>query len=113
MAEEVKKSSTGLPRNTAAALSYVLGPVTGVVFYILEKDPYVRFHAMQSIVVFAMLFLLQWVFGLTIVLLPLVPLLSIFGFILWLLFIYKAWQGEEWELPVLGVWARKLGKRVK
>jgi len=84
MAEENK--GTGLPKNTAAALSYVLGPITGVVFYVLEKDPYVRFHAMQSIVVFVALFVLQWVFGLTLILLPLVPLLSILGFVLWLLF---------------------------
>ena len=103
---------TGLPKNTAAALSYVLGPVTGVIFYLLEKDPFVRFHAMQSIVVFVVLFVLQWVFGLTIVLLPMVPLISILLFVLWLLLIYKAWQGEEWEVPVLGKYARKFLKKV-
>jgi len=103
---------TGLPKNTAAALSYVLGPVTGVIFYLLEKDSFVRFHAMQSIVVFVVLFVLQWVFGLTIVLLPMVPLISILGFVLWLLLIYKAWQGEEWEVPVLGKYARKFLKKV-
>src|SRR3990167_10687757 len=110
MAGDVK--GTGLPKNTAAALSYVLGPITGVVFYVLEKDPYVRFHAMQSIVVFVALFVLQWVFGLTLILLPLVPLLSILGFVLWLLLIYKAWQGNEWEVPVLGKYARKFLKKV-
>ena len=103
---------TGLPKNTAAALSYVLGPVTGVIFYLLDKNPFVRFHAMQSIVVFVVLFVLQWVFGLTIVLLPMVPLISILGFVLWLLLIYKAWQGEEWEVPVLGKYARKFLKKV-
>ena len=110
MTEE--KKGTGLPKNTAAALSYVLGPVTGVIFYVLENDPFVRFHAMQSIVVFVVLFVLQWVFGLTIVLLPMVPLISILGFVLWLLLIYKAWQGEEWEVPVLGKYARKFLKKV-
>lgn len=105
------KSATGLGKNTAGALSYVLGPVTGVIFLVLEKDPYVRFHAMQSIVVFVVLFVLQWVLGLTLVLLPLVPLISILGFVLWLLLIYKAWQGQEWEVPVLGKYARKLVKK--
>ena len=105
------KSATGLDKNTAGALSYVLGPITGVIFLVLEKDPYVRFHAMQSIVVFGSLFVLQWVFGLTLILLPLVPLLSILGFVLWLLLIYKAWQGNEWEVPVLGRHARKLVKK--
>jgi len=106
------KSATGLGKNTAAALAYVLGPITGVIFLVLEKDPFVRFHSMQSIVVFVVLFALQWIFGLTIVLLPLVPLISILVFILWLLLIYKAWQGEEWEVPVLGSYVRKLVKRV-
>jgi uncharacterized membrane protein len=106
------KSATGLSKNTAGALAYVLGPVTGVVFLVLEKDAFVRFHAMQSIVVFVGLFLLQWVFGLTIILLALVPLISLFGFVLWLILIYKAWQGEEWEVPVLGKYARKLVKKV-
>lgn len=111
MAEE--KSATGLPKNTAAALSYVLGPVTGVVFYLVEKDPFVRFHAMQSTVVFLALFVLQWVFGITIILLPLVPLISILGFVLWLLLIYKAWQGEKFEVPVLGKYAKQFQKKVK
>ena len=110
MATESK--GTGLPKNTAAALSYVLGPVTGIVFYVLEKDPFVRFHAMQSIVVFVILFVLQWVLGLTLILLPLVPLISILSFVLWLLLIYKAWQGEEWEVPVLGKYAKKFLKKV-
>ncbi len=106
------KSTTGLSRNTAGALSYVLGPVTGVIFLLLEKDPFVRFHAMQSVVVFLTLFLLQWVFGLTIILFPLVPLISVLSFVLWLLLIYKTWQGDEWEVPLLGKWARKFVKKV-
>ncbi len=106
-----EKSSTGLNKNTAGALAYVLGPVTGVVFLILEKDPYVRFHAMQSIVVFIGLFILQWVLGFTIILLPLVSLIGILLFVLWLLMIYKAWQGEKWEVPVLGKIARQLAEK--
>ena len=104
-------NGTGLKKETAGALSYVLGPVTGVVFLVLEKDPFVRFHAMQSIVVFVGLFALQWILGLTLVLIFLVPIIGIVGFILWLLLIYKAWQGEEWEVPVLGRVARNLVKR--
>lgn len=106
------KLTAGLSKNTAGALSYVLGPITGVIFLVLEKDPYVRFHAMQSIVVFVVLFVLQWVMILTIILAVLTPLITILGFVLWLLLIYKAWQGEEWEIPVLGRYARKFVKKV-
>ena len=112
MINMAEKGGTGLNKNTAGALSYVLGPVTGVIFLVLEKDAFVRFHAMQSIVVFATLFVLQWVLGFTIILLPLVPLISILSFILWLLLIYKAWQGQEWEVPILGKYARKFVKKV-
>ena len=105
------KSSTGLSKETAGALSYVVGPVTGVIFLVLEKNSFVRFHAMQSIVLFISLFVLQWVFALTIILLPLVPFLSVLGFVLWLLLIYKAWQGEEWEVPIVGKYARQLIKK--
>lgn len=101
-------SGTGLKKNTAGALAYVLGPITGVIFLVIEKDSFVRFHAMQSIVVGVSFFVLQWVLGLTIILLILVPLVGIVGFVLWLLLIYKAWQGEEFEVPVLGKIARNL-----
>ena len=86
---------TGLKKETAGALAYVLGPVTGVIFLVIEKDPFVRFHAMQSIVTFVGLFVLQW----------------ILGFVLWLLLIYKAWQGQEWEVPVFGKLARNFVKK--
>lgn len=107
-----EKSSTGLDKNTAAALSYVLFAVTGVIFLILEKDPFVRFHAMQSIVFFVVYIVLVTVLGFTIILLPLVPLVGLTFFILWLAVIYKAWQGEKWEIPFLGKFVKDLVKKV-
>jgi len=106
------KSQTGLSRNTAAALSYVLGPVTGVIFLILEKDSFVRFHAVQSIVVFLGLFILDWLLVTTIILAVLVPLVAIVAFVLWLLLIYKAWQGEKWEVPLAGKIANQLVEKL-
>ncbi len=103
---------TGLKKNTAGALAYVLGPVTGIIFLILEKDPFVRFHAVQSIVVFTLLwFILPWVLGLTVILLVLAPIVWVVSFVFWLMCIYKAWMGEEWEVPVLGKFARQLAKK--
>lgn len=104
--------AAGLKKTTSGALAYVLGPVTGVIFLIIDKDPFVRFHAMQSIVVFVTLFVLQWVLGITIILFPLSALIGIVSFVLWLILIYKAWQGEEYEVPVLGKIAKNLLKKV-
>lgn len=103
--------ATGLKKNTAGALAYLLGPITGVIFLVIEKDPFVRFHAMQSIVVLGGLWLLSWILPFTIVLMILSPIIAILSFVLWLVCIYKAWQGEEWEVPLLGKIARNLAKK--
>jgi len=108
-----EKTTTGLPKNTSAASSYLLGPVSGVVFLLLEKDPFIRFHAAQSIVVIGGLTVLWMILPFTIILLPLTPLVFVALFILWLMLIYRAWQGDEWVVPVLGKYARILVKKVE
>jgi uncharacterized membrane protein len=104
---------TGLKKETAGALCALLGPtlVVPVLFILLEKDEFVRFWAFQSIVVYLVLFILNWVLILTIFLAILTPLVFILGLVLWLLMTYKAWQGEEWKVPVIGNLAMKLMKR--
>ncbi len=110
--EKTKKMAAfGLPQNTAAALSYVVGWVTGLVFVLVEKDnQYVRFHAMQSVMFFAALTILSFVPVLGWLL---SPLLMILGFIVWLVAIYKSYNGETFELPVVGKLAKKQLARMK
>ena len=36
--KDLGKSSTGMAPNLAAALSYLLGVITGIIFYVLEKE---------------------------------------------------------------------------
>jgi uncharacterized membrane protein len=98
-------SSTGLDRNLAAALSYLLGFITGIVFLLIEKnDKFVRFHAMQSTLVFLAVMVLNVVVGV----LPFVGwLLQIFviwplSVALWLVLLYKAFSGEKFKLPYFG-----------
>lgn len=101
-------SKTGLKKETAAAVAYLAGPITGVVMLLLEKDEYVRFHAIQSIVVFGGLFVVQWLLGITVILSVLIPLTTLAGFVLWLVLIYKATQGEKFLVPVVGKYVLKL-----
>ena len=100
---------TGLPKNTAAALSYVLGWLTGIVFLLIEKDPFVRFHAAQSIIVFGILTIVTIIPFLWMI----APLAWIVGFVLWLVLIFKAYQGEDFKLPWVSDLAKKLLKKVK
>ena len=100
-------ATTGLKKETAAALATLLGPtlVVPVLFILLEKDEFVRFWAFQSIVVNLTLFVLNWVLVLTIFLVFLTPLIFLLGVVLWLLMTYKAWQGQKWEVPFIGKFA--------
>lgn len=104
------KTGTGLEPNVAAALSYLLGPITGVLFFMVEKDKFVRFHAMQSIIAFGGLFLLNLVLDFFLpwgMYYPLSRLVGLGGLVLAVVLIVKAYQKEEYSLPVIGEIAKK------
>jgi len=110
----VQASQSGLAENVAGTLCYLLGWVTGIIFYLIDKRPFVRFHAAQSIVTFGGLHILNIVlgiifgagmmfrggfgaFGMASALFSLVGLVS---FILWILLMVKAYQHEKFEVPI-------------
>lgn len=101
------KTSLGLDENIEAALCYLLGWVTGILFLVLEKENnFVRFHAMQSIATFLALMVLSIVVGQVPVIGWLVAiLLAPISLILWLLLMFKAFSGERFKLPVVGDFA--------
>jgi uncharacterized membrane protein len=97
------KATFGLDENIASALTYVLGFITGIIFILMEKEnKTVRFHAMQSIIVFLGLFIVGLVLGFIPFIGMLVFLIWIVELILWLVLIIKAYQGEKFKLPVVG-----------
>jgi uncharacterized membrane protein len=99
-----------LTPKVAALLCYVAGWITGIVFLILEqKNIFVRFHALQSIIVFGAL-------TATGTILNHIPILGsglsitifVLGFSLWLLLMIKALEGIAFKLPWAGNLAEKL-----
>lgn len=125
-------SGTGLDENVAGALSYLLGVLTGVVFFVVDKDrPFVRFHAAQSMVLFGGLFVAAILLsvvggivtaiaftgglggaligGLLSLVLMLVWLVVGFGsLVAWLYLMFKAYKGETPRVPVAAGIADKL-----
>jgi len=95
------KSSTGLEENVAGLLCYVLGWITGLIFFLIEKDSkFVKFHAMQSIITFVAVVILAWI--------PVVNwVVGILALVLWILLMIKAYQGVKFKLPVIGDLAEK------
>lgn len=103
------KTTLGIDENIEGLLCYVLGWLTGLVFLLLEKKSrFVRFHAMQSLVVFLALFVLSLVTGWIPVIGPLLAVIILpLGLILWILLMFKAFQGEKYKLPWFGDFADK------
>ena len=109
---KAKSKKISKPKNTTqAALSYVLFMFSGFLIFIIAKDEYAKFHAMQSIVVFTTLFLLQMALTATLIFALLGIIVNLLIIVLWMLLIYKAWVGDEWEVPVLGKFARQFAKK--
>jgi uncharacterized membrane protein len=108
MNRDLGKTSMGLDANVAALLSYLAGFITGIIFFVLEKEnKFVRFHAMQSIIVFGAFFVLQMVMVFTIIFIVLIPVINIAAVILWVILMIKAYNGEMYKLPVIGDIAEK------
>lgn len=117
-------AQSGLAENVAGGLCYVLGWLTGLIFLLIDKRPFVKFHAAQSIVVFGALHVIQlilgfvfgfgwmsghrgsmvsWAFaGL------LLNLLSLACLVLWVLLMVKAFQGQKFRVPVAADFAEQL-----
>lgn len=100
------KTSTGLDENVAGLLCYVLGWISGTIFILIEtENKFVRYHAMQSIIVFGILTVAGIILGFVPYIYWLVPAVS---FILWVVLMVKAYQGEKYKLP----WAGNLAERL-
>lgn len=103
---------TGLDANVTAALSYVLGLVSGIAVYLLEDDRFARFHAGQSIVLSGMLVVVEFVLGVVFFIFALVglgvgPLSALLGGLvslvtlgLWVFMILTAYQGKTYRVPI-------------
>ena len=102
VAAPIAASSEGLAENVAGLLCYALGWVTGLIFLLIDKRPWVKFHAAQSIAVFG---------GLTIIRIGLLfmshflgwaifALIGLVSFVLWIFLMIKAYQHETVRIPI-------------
>ena len=83
--------------------------ISGLVFLLLEKDnKFVRFHAMQSIVTFGALTVVIFI----LMFIPIIGwiisyLIGVLAFVLWIILMIKAAQGQKYKLPWAGNFAEK------
>ena len=126
------KSSTGLDENIAALLTYIFGWVSGLIFFLIEKDSkLVRFHAMQSIlfnVVVAIVCFIGWIITAVLVVIlaqvadamgaiagllaTLIWLVIALGLLITLIMcLVRAYQGKYFKLPFIGDMAEKIANK--
>jgi len=111
---------TGLAPNIASLLCYICMPITSIIFLIIEKENQdVRFHAWQGtafgvgyIILIVALELLAAILGaiasvLGIIVGFFVPIVGLAAFVVWIVCLIKAYQGERWRIPVVGDFAAK------
>lgn len=56
-----RKTSSGLEQNIAGLLCYLCWFITGIVFFVIEKENrFVRFHTMQSIITSIAIFVISF-----------------------------------------------------
>jgi len=99
----VATTGGGLADNVAGALAYVT-IIPAILFLVLEpfnKKRFVRFHAFQSL-----FFCVAWIIigvGLSFVSIPLLwTMVRLAMFVIWLILMFKAYQGQMFKLPVIG-----------
>lgn len=111
-----------LQENTAGLLCYILGWITGIVFLLIDKRDFVRFHAIQSIVIFGALSLLSIILNRLIFLLPYTlwrvlsginSLIGLGSIILAVFLILQAYKGIYYKLPFAGDMAERLAGKKK
>jgi uncharacterized membrane protein len=107
------KSSLGIKENVAGLLCYVGIWITGLIFYVLEKDSkFVKFHALQSLITFLTLTIVNILIkipeaifnfvGLGFIFSVISGIISLIGFIAWITGMIFAYQGKFFKFPIIG-----------
>ena len=112
--QSAQSAQSGMSENVAGLLCYLFLWVTGLIFFLIDKRPFVRFHAAQSIVVFGGLHVINIMLGILFgaglmfrggygafgMGAALYSLIRLVGLILWILLMVKAYQHEKFEVPI-------------
>jgi uncharacterized membrane protein len=110
--------TAGMDENIAGLLSYLFGWISGLIFLLIDKRPFVKFHAAQSIALNIAFFVVWIAFWIVTVILGFVtamlhfpigflmaflfPVVIIAFLVLFIFCMYKAYQHEKFKVPIIG-----------
>jgi uncharacterized membrane protein len=118
-------ATAGMEENVAGLLSYIFGWITGLIFLLIDKRPFVKFHAAQSIalnIAFIVIWIAFWIltiilgflttivfhFPIGFLMAFLMPVIAIGFFILFIFCMVKAYQHEKFKVPIIGNMVEKM-----
>jgi uncharacterized membrane protein len=110
--------TAGMQENVAGLLCYIFGWISGLIFLLIDKRPFVKFHAAQSIAFNIAIFAIYVAFGIVSFVLTMItsmlhfpvgflmvflwPIIGIGVLIVWIYLMYKAYNNEKYKLPIVG-----------
>ena len=108
-----ERTSMGIKARTAGVLCYLFSWVGGLIFFLLERDNrFVRFHAVQSILFFGALSIVEWFFSyFPFAFFGLGGIVGLLGFVGWIVLMVAAHRGRYYKLPLFGDLAEQVVSR--
>jgi uncharacterized membrane protein len=110
----VEKTSLHIDPNLAGALCYLFACISGILFFLLEtQNKRIRFHALQSILMFTVLIFLSIGSAILAIVTDFVPFrlasstIWILHFVIWLVMIISTYQGKTIKIPGIGDFAQE------
>ena len=116
--------TAGIEENIAGLLCYVFGWISGLIFLLIDKRPFVKFHGAQSIalnICFVAVWILYIVFSFFITMVSamlhfpigfisffLLPVLGLAFLATWIFMMFKAYSHEKFKLPIIGNMVEKM-----
>ena len=110
--------TAGMEENVAGLVAYILGWITGLIFLLIDKRPFVKFHAAQSIalnIAFFAIWIAFWILSSIITIVTaamhipigfltffLSPIIGLGFLVLWIYCMVKAYNHEKYKLPIIG-----------
>ena len=102
----MEKTSLNIDENIESLLCYVGLWITGLIFLLIEKEnKTVKFHAMQSFILFLPMNIAGIIF--TIIFVYLAWIIWIIMLILWIILMVTSYQGQKFKIPIVGDLAEK------
>lgn len=117
--------TAGIEENVAGLLCYIFWWISGLIFLLIDKRPFVKFHAAQDIafnIVMCIIAFAFWIVAFVITAITTAIFHVPFGFLMfllwpvigitflgtWIFLMYKAYNHEKFKLPIIGDMVEKM-----